>query len=70
LQKGVKCKFPGGKFQQTKRPFSENQKRPVTEEISALIKEIRAKQHYFKAKKQKNYYQIAPKSLIQTSALD
>jgi hypothetical protein len=38
--KGKKCQFPGGKFPQTKKPFSENKKRPATKEIIVQIREI------------------------------
>jgi hypothetical protein len=70
LLKGGKCWFSGGKFLRTKKPFSEIKKRLDTKEINDEIKEVRAKLHYLRAKKQKRHAQIAPKCLIQPLALD
>jgi hypothetical protein len=41
--KREKCQFIGGKFLQTKKPFSGNEKRLDFDKISAYIKENRAK---------------------------
>jgi hypothetical protein len=50
LPKGGKSHISGGKYPRIEKAFSKIKKRPDIEEFSTLIKEIRAKLHYFNAK--------------------